>query len=213
MKTIKTFLIKVINFIFPRSIYLFHHIDTCEECQNVSINEFDKFLTKKKFVSLETLLEKDGLCSICFDDGCSDVYFVAFPILKCKSIPFTIFLNPSTIDSTGFLKKTQILEMINSGLCTIGSHGYDHIDLDSISYEEAISELTKSKEYLEKSFGTEVNYYAYPHGKHTKEIIRFLKKSHLYKYAFSVSVLNVNWFSNKFKMPRININKNNIGRF
>ena len=213
MNKIRSILSHVINHVFHRRIFLFHHIDTDKNSPYVSTDELERFLEKKQWVSIEALLNKKGSTSICFDDGYSDIYFFVFPILKAHNIPFTIFVNSSTIDTTGFLQTTQINEMINSGLCTIGSHGINHVDLDAISHTKAIEELTKSKQHLEETFGINVCYYAYPHGKYTKEALRFLRRCRIYSYAFSVSSLNINWFSNKYKMPRININKNNIGRF
>jgi peptidoglycan/xylan/chitin deacetylase (PgdA/CDA1 family) len=65
----------------------------------------------------------------------------------------------------------EIIIASNSKFVSIGSHGFYHNNLDSIPYEDAISELQLSKEYLENLTQKTVSEIAYPHGAYTRGII------------------------------------------
>jgi peptidoglycan/xylan/chitin deacetylase (PgdA/CDA1 family) len=54
---------------------------------------------------------------------------------------------------------------------TIGSHGYYHNNLGSVSREEALQELRESKTYLENLVQREVQELAYPDGSYTPAIV------------------------------------------
>ena len=178
--------------------------------EEVSVEAFQSFLKKYKFVSIHDLMKGRGDAALCFDDGYEDVFTLSFPILKEMNIPFTLFLNSAALDTPGFLSSESVKSMIASGLCSLGSHGVHHIDLDKMTFEEAREELIESKTDLERLFSVEVLDYAYPHGIYTQEILRFLKKNRVFTYAFSVSKAHVNPFSKRFKIPRINIDGANI---
>lgn len=73
-----------------------------------------------------------------FDDGFADVYTHAWPLLRERSIPFTLYLATAYVGGTmhweGSTAKApgpaltwdQVAEMTGSGLCTIGNHTHTH---------------------------------------------------------------------------------------
>lgn len=73
---------------------------------------------------------------ITFDDGYSDNFTWAFPLLKRYTIKATIFVSPAFVDdrdilrtesdSPGFLSWSEMKVMIESGLVDIGSHTLTH---------------------------------------------------------------------------------------
>ena len=72
---------------------------------------------------------------VTFDDGFEDVYRNAWPVLRERSVPFTIYLASAFVGTTMVwegatargaaghgLTWRQLEEMLSSGLCTIGNH-------------------------------------------------------------------------------------------
>lgn len=192
-----------------REIVLFHHVESNPLIQKssccLSTSDFCDFLANNKFVNIEEIFISKDSKAITFDDGLEDVYKIAYPLLLKRNIPFVIFLNPNTIGQAGYLNKEQISKMLDSKLCTIGSHGLDHIDLTKINNEEVIYQLKKSKDILETEFNTKINYYAYPHGAYSKKIIKILKKEKIFSKYFTVSDRPLFSKGNKYKIPRRNI--------
>ena len=84
-----------------------------EICESTFKSQLDYLQNKYKLVSLDDVItyykhsEHDALnkplCSISFDDGLSTVYSKAFPLLKKKNIPFSVFLNTSVIENINLL--------------------------------------------------------------------------------------------------------------
>lgn len=62
---------------------------------------------------------------ITFDDGDKSVYEHAFPILQKYGMKFTIFLIGDSVGNSGYIDWGQVREMVQSGLCSLGSHTAD----------------------------------------------------------------------------------------
>jgi glycosyltransferase involved in cell wall biosynthesis/peptidoglycan/xylan/chitin deacetylase (PgdA/CDA1 family) len=114
--------------------------------------------------------------AITFDDGYEDNYRNAYPILAEHDFPATIF--PVTAFSRGesshpryqnypypisYLTTAQIEEMSRNGI-SFGSHTDTHPHLTSLSGEDVMKEILKSKQDLEDWTGRSVHFFAYPNG-------------------------------------------------
>lgn len=99
-----------------------------------------------------------------FDDGYRDNYDNLFPLLKKYNLPALIFLITDRIGSPEYLTWEQIYEMQQSGLVSFGSHSCSHRRLRSLSDEEIVQELTRSKQVLEEKLGLEITAFCYPYG-------------------------------------------------
>lgn len=99
-----------------------------------------------------------------FDDGYADAYNNLFPLLKKHNVPAVIFLITDKMGTDGYLTWEQIAEMKNSGLAEFGSHTASHRRLRSLSDEEIVQELVKSKQALEEKLGEPVTAFCYPFG-------------------------------------------------
>ena len=121
-----------------------------------------------------------------FDDGLRNNYTIAYPILRERKIPFTIFVVPGFLeDATGiYLRNSEILEMVKEGLCDIGVHGFSHRPLASLSKSEITSELRSAKDALEKIIDREVSAISYPHGSVNAEVILVAQELN-FRYGFS----------------------------
>lgn len=115
---------------------------------------------------------------ITMDDGWEGVYRHAWPVLREHRFPFTIYLYKKYVNIGGrSLSWAQIKEMMDSGLCTIGSHSVSHDSMTSRKgrTDEAynaylLTELVDSKTFLEQNLGVPITSFAYPYGNYNTQI-------------------------------------------
>lgn len=115
---------------------------------------------------------------ITMDDGWEGVYRHAWPVLREFGFPFTIYLYKNYVNIGGrSLSWAQIREMMDSGLCAVGSHSVSHESLTARKgrSDEAYAdwlkhELAASKIFLEQNLGVTVTSFAYPYGNYNTAI-------------------------------------------
>lgn len=108
-----------------------------------------------------------------FDDGFEDVFVNAWPLLKERRLPFTIYLTPGYIGramvwegSTAGgvpgrgLSWDALAEMLDSGLLTIGNHTFSHVTPDRLSP----AELDHCDEAIVAHLGVRPRHFTYPWG-------------------------------------------------
>lgn len=120
-----------------------------------------------------------------FDDGYLDNYTNAFPILQKYSMKASFEIITGLVGQTDRMTISQIREMAANGM-DFGSHTVTHRSLAALSYQDAKTELTKSKADLEQILGKTVEFIAYPGGYYTAETIKIAKAAG-YIGGFSVN--------------------------
>lgn len=161
---------------------------------------------------------------ISFDDGDESVYRNAFPFLKEKRIPFTMFIIASQVGNKDFnnLKLAswdQLREMRDSGLVTFGSHTYDmhYLQDDKAEflyedmYEQFKMDVKKSKEVMSDELGIEITSIAYPFGNTSDEVTKMVKEVG-FKSAFILSPhpitqYNDSYYQNRYLIDKVNFYK------
>ena len=113
------------------------HIDelTNNNYNVISINEIvDAFVNKKD------LPEKT--VGITIDDAFLSIYKKAWPLLKEKKLPFTIFVSTQPVGSglKNYMNWNQINEMVNFGV-SIGHHTKNHLHLVNKDEETIINQI------------------------------------------------------------------------
>lgn len=95
----------------------------------------------------------------------------------------------------------QIIEMVESGLCTIGSHSVTHPGMTRITAETILLELTESKKTIENHIHKSIHHFSYPHSMHSEEISILVQSA-----QYSTAVLGyggkVRYGTNPFLLPR-----------
>lgn len=83
------------------------------------------------------------------------------------------FLEDSSIaEYWKLMTDEQISEVSKSSWIKIGSHGYFHNNLGTLSLSDSLHELTLSKSYLENLIQQPVNELAYPDGSYSEELVK-----------------------------------------
>jgi GT2 family glycosyltransferase/peptidoglycan/xylan/chitin deacetylase (PgdA/CDA1 family) len=118
-----------------------------------------------------------GSVVITFDDGYSDNYTQAYPVLQKQNIPATIFLVSGFVGSANtwdeqkqlagrpLMSWSQIRDLLDHGV-QFGAHTCSHPVLTAISSNKAEEEITLSRAQLESGLGVPVNLFAYPYGEY-----------------------------------------------
>lgn len=197
----------------------FHRIlpkeDAEQEQLAISVEQFKRVievLVQKNVSSIEDV--NKGGYFITFDDGFEDVYKYAYPILKEKQIPFTVFVILDMVDKKDFLSEKEIRELAKDNLCTIGSHTVTHMKLREYSKMKAYEELIVSKESLKNYTDYEIKYCAFPHGAFhafSMRDIRLVKKAgYELNFLTMYSFLSRENVKSKYMIPRYSIYKENF---
>lgn len=163
----------------------------------ITIDELNDYLTSNKNIPEKSIV-------ISFDDGYMDNYTYAFPILKELNMKATIFLITSGIDDGYYLSSDQIEEMASYGI-DFESHTVSHKKLDTLTYEEQLSELKNSKITLENLLNKKINTIAYPFGAYNEDTIKAAKEAN-YTLAFTTKYGNIHIGDSLLELNRIYVN-------
>jgi len=133
-----------------------------------------------EIVDLETAIERRGepeadrLFVLTFDDGFEDVYRNAFPHMRERGVPFTLYLTTRAIETevpldlqyptARPLTWSQVNDMVESGHVTIGAHTHTHPDLRTVEEDRIREELDTSNKLIYQRTGVEPRHFTYPWG-------------------------------------------------
>ncbi|MEC1791006.1 polysaccharide deacetylase family protein [Bacillus vallismortis] len=137
--------------------------------QTVTPKEAYLMLTQDKKPSEKCVL-------ITFDDGYTDNYEDAYPVLKKYGMKASIFMIGKSIGRKHHLTEDQMKEMAQNGV-SIESHTIDHLELNGLSPEQQYSEMADSKKLFDNMFHQETSMISYPVGRYNEETLKAAKET------------------------------------
>lgn len=191
-------------------ILLYHYVQKGPNSLYVSLLNFEEqmaYLSAKGFqtISLNDLFEKPSAKKfvITFDDGYKDVFENAYPILKRLGFKATVFVIVNEVGKQGYLDWEEIKILEKEGW-SFGSHTLTHRNLLSLKKEGAEKEILESKEELEVKLKNPVNFFCYPVGKYSQEIIEMVSEAGYKGAVTTLSGLD-NTISEIYQLKRIRV--------
>lgn len=106
-----------------------------------------------------------------FDDAFENFYTQAWPILRERGFPATLFVVTDWIGRPGYMSWDQIKAVDRSGV-VIGSHSVTHPWLPALDEETLRREVVESKRVLEEGLGHPVEMFCYPGGARDERVKR-----------------------------------------
>lgn len=128
---------------------------------------------------------KKKTLAITFDDGYESIYDSAYPQLKQRQWPFTVFVSPQAIDEQhGSTMTWEQLKEIQKQGATIANHSYQHLHLlarldneNEQQWAQRIrNDIQMTQTRLEKELGVTLKYLAYPYGEFDDALKDILKE-------------------------------------
>ncbi|USD82698.1 polysaccharide deacetylase family protein [Bacillus safensis] len=113
---------------------------------------------------------------ITFDDGYTDNYTKAFPVLKQYEMKATIFMIEQSIGRPNHLTDEQMDEMMSHGI-SIESHTIHHLELNRLSKQQQEEELKGSKTFFDQRFSQRTRMVSYPVGRYNEETLKLAKEA------------------------------------
>lgn len=148
------------------------------------------------------------------DDGWDDGYNFLFPLAKKYNMKFNLGIIADKVSTTpseinNFLNEREIREMLGSGLITLASHSFSHIELHNQTELVLKKEILLSKQTLENWFHIPINTLIYPSGKYDGLTLKIAKESG-YSFGFTTKkgiITPEDLDKNPLTLPRIRVNR------
>lgn len=187
-------------------ILQYHHISNdSPKSTSTSPEQFAQhmdYLDDNNFnvISIESLMSKleqkqplpEKSIVITFDDGYDSIFDNAFPILKSKKFPFTVFVNTQPLKGnlSQFMTWQQLDDLTKYG-GTIANHSVTHLHMirqlkneTFLEWRKRVSdEVLNSQIELESKINNTVRAFAYPYGEYNSELKSLLEELEFYGFG------------------------------
>ncbi len=187
---------------------------------NIRLDQFDAHLEKLSNGNYNILpLEKivhhlqnglelpDRTVAITIDDAYLSVFTEAWPRLKMKGFPFTVFVATNPIDQKhpNYMSWQQLRQLQSDGV-GIGSQTKSHPHMHQISSEKIKTELDSSNQRFLSELGLRPNLFAYPYGEYNLAVIDWVKSTGFIA-AFGQNSGIAHGSNGFFELPRFALNE------
>ena len=162
----------------------------------------------------------ESVVALTFDDAYTNFLQFAYPELKKRNIPATLFVPAQKLNEYNtwdfdedttypFLKIMNEAEIntLDPEVVELGSHTSTHVQLSSLSGEDLEREICGSKHLLEEKFNRPITLFAYPYGEladFDERAIQLLEKCG-YQAAVTTHFSRFNSATDLFRLKRISV--------
>ncbi|WP_240041327.1 polysaccharide deacetylase family protein [Paenibacillus ginsengarvi] len=120
-----------------------------------------------------------------FDDGYTDNYTEAMPILRKYGFTATMFVSPGMTGQDGYFAEwEQIREMRDAGW-DIQPHGMSHPYMHKLPLDKQRYEIAESIKQLKEQTGLDTYVFCYPYGMRNGDTLKLLEESKV-RFAFTI---------------------------
>lgn len=181
-------------------VLMYHRVgEDAIPATNVRVEQFEahlEYLDARGYtvLSLPGLIEHlrqgeplpDRSVAISFDDAYSSIYTHAWPRLRERGLPFTIFVSTASVDRPGYMSWTQLRELAAAGV-SIANHSHSHAKLNERlpgeSTENWLKRVTEDVEHAQRRIRQEIGagvneaprLFAYPYGEYNEALAEQLR--------------------------------------
>jgi len=145
--------------------------------------------------------------AITVDDAYASVMSVAWPRLKARGWPLTLFVSTDPVDrgTPGYLTWDQIRTLAAEGVA-IGAHSKSHAHLARLSPAAAEAEIQDSNARFAAELGHVPTLFAYPYGEANAETEKLVARTYAAAFGQHSGVMTA--ADNRFFLPRFALNEN-----
>lgn len=196
----------------PGAIEGFFDITTAElDAQLAAASQaWGKSVPLQSLHSNDSAYRKNKGIVVTFDDGTTDHYFRAAPMLERHGLSGVFFVNTATLDTNGYLLRQQCQELIARGHA-IESHSHDHVLLNGLAADELNRQLAESRHRLKEAGLGQADLLAPPGGYWNASVREAARKS---GYA---GLRTLEWGYNRHLEPMriqsITVNRKTAGKW
>lgn len=166
--------------------------------QTISIDELVQALLTSQNLPPKSI-------AITADDGYEDIYTYAFPIIRKYNLKMNLMIPTGLMDNTGYLRWSQLKEMIDGGLVFVYNHTWSHASLAQMPEEKIRFEISTAKKQLEDQLGKTVNIFAYPYGSTTPQVEKVLRDEK------NIAALSTSHGFTQCRSFIMNLHRNHVG--
>ncbi|WP_165354340.1 polysaccharide deacetylase family protein [Nocardioides glacieisoli] len=134
--------------------------------------------------------------AITFDDGNSSDVEHALPVLAERDLTATFHVCAGRLDLPAYVDGSAVQHLRSSGM-SIGSHGWDHVDLRALSDPDLVRAGRDSRQRLGEVCGEPVTSFAVPLGSYDRRVL-----GHLRDYRTVLTSDATTWDGTDWIVPR-----------
>lgn len=139
--------------------------------------------------------------ALTFDDGYSDAFSAALPLLQQYGATATFYIISSAVGQPGYMNWDELRTLQSAGM-EIGSHSITHPDLTTLGFAEASVEIHESGALLSSQLGVPMKSFCYPSGRFNADIENITRDA---GYTSATTTIQDGPQSDPFALPRLRI--------
>lgn len=150
----------------------------------------------------------DNSLVITVDDAYASFAEVAWPMLRARGWPVTLFVATDPVDQglAGYLSWDEIRRLRDEGV-SIGHHGAGHIHMIAAGADAARADIARASARFEEELGEVPTLFAYPYGEYSLEIADMVREMG-FQAAFAQHSGAIGGTSAPWHLQRFAINEN-----